>query len=62
MANNLLPGGWVWDGGGVPLRPEGVQRPQHEELTDQQRHSAELQKPSARVAKKKKIKRDFLGL
>lgn len=38
-------------------------KPQHEEVTGQQRHSAELQKASARVAKKKNnIKRDFLGL
>lgn len=54
----------VWDGGGVTSSDlRQAHRPQCEEVTGQQRHSAELQKPSARVAKKKKnIKRDFLRL
>lgn len=46
------PGVGVWIRGAPRPRPHPRPSPGSEKVTDQQSHSAELQKPSARVAKK----------
>lgn len=48
----LLPGSWVWESRCPHPRVGRGCSQQREEVTGQQSHSAEPQKPSARVAKK----------